>query len=144
MSDLEYFLQTDPDVLKKTADPGPGDPYYGCRLRSAVLITDGFPNGDMRGAPVNCEMLGAPVGNTGCPFDEVAATVSSMIASEDLDKFYVIGFALDGDPGTVADVQMLLNDIASVGETGAAVFVADRAEPTFQFLGQVDCSHSDT
>ena len=128
VTDLEFFLQTDPDVLEKTADPGPGDPFHGCRPRSAVLITDGFPNGDMRGPPVNCQDLGNPVGNTGCPFEEVSVTVSSMVTSGDLDKFYVIGFALDGDPGTVAAVTALLDDIASVGGTDEAELVADRAE----------------
>ena len=128
VTDLQYFLQTDAEVLQKTADPGPGDAYYGCRQRSAVLITDGFPNGDMRGNPVNCQDLGNPVGATGCPFEEVADTVADMISSGDLDKFYVIGFALDGDPGTVTAVTALLDDIASVGDTDSAQLVADRAE----------------
>jgi|GEM_PF-782638 len=128
VSDLRYFLQTDADVIEKAADPGPGDPYYGCRARSAVLITDGFPNGDMRGSPVNCQALGQPVGASGCPYEEVVDTVSAMIAAGELDKFYVIGFALDGDPGEVAAVEALLNDIASVGETDNAFLVADRAD----------------
>lgn len=128
IEDLQEFLQTDPDITRKTADPGPGDPYYGCRPRSAVLITDGFPNGDMRGSPVSCETLGQPVGATGCPYREAAETVLDMIASNELDKFYVIGFALDGDPADVAAVEALLDDIASVGDTGEAYLVSDRAE----------------
>ena len=128
VTDLRYFLQTDPDITQKTADPGPGDPYYGCRPRSAVLITDGFPNGDMRGAPVNCQALGNPVGLTGCPYEEVADTVAAMVSSDDLTKFYVIGFALDGDAAKVAAVKALLDDIASVGDTTEAFLVADRAE----------------
>ena len=128
VADLQYFLQTDPDIVEKTADPGPGDPYYGCRPRSAVLITDGFPNGDMRGNPVNCQDLGNPVGATGCPYEEVADTVSAMISSDDLNEFYVIGFALDGDAAKVAAVTALLNDIAAVGDTTEAFLVADRAE----------------
>lgn len=128
VADLQSFLQNDADITQKTVDPGPGDPYYGCRPRSAVLITDGFPNGDMRGPPVNCELLGQPVGAGGCPYEEVVDTVSAMIAAGDLDKFYVIGFALDGDPGQVATVTALLNDIALVGDTDQAFLVADRAE----------------
>lgn len=132
VTDLEYFLQTDPDIIQKTADPGPGDPYYGCRPRSAVLITDGFPNGDMRGNPVNCQALGNPVGATGCPFEVVADTVAAMVASDDLTRFYVIGFALDGDAAKVAAVKALLDDIAMVGDpsgdTNEAFLVADRAE----------------
>jgi len=128
VSDLQYFLQTNGDVIEKTADPGPGDPYFNCRARSAVLITDGFPNGDMRGPPVNCELLGQPVGSTGCPYETIANTVSAMIAAGDLDKFYVIGFALDGDPAQVAAVKALLDDVASVGGTDQAFLVADRAE----------------
>ena len=128
VSDLEYFLQNNGDVIKKTVDPGPGDAYYDCRKRAAVLITDGFPNGDMRGPPVSCEVLGQPVGPTGCPYEEITTTVSSMIAADELDNFYVIGFALDGDPGQVAAVEALLDDIASVGDTTEAFLVADRAE----------------
>ncbi len=128
VADLQTFLQTDADITEKTADPGPGDPFYGCRARSAVLITDGFPNGDMRGLPVNCELLGQPVGATGCPYEEIVDTVSAMIAAGDLDKFYVIGFALDGNAAQVAAVEALLNDIALVGDTDQAFFVADRAE----------------
>ena len=128
VSDLQTFLQTDPDITEKTVDPGPGDPFYGCRARSAVLITDGFPNGDMRGPPVNCELLGQPVGATGCPYEEIVDTVSAMIAAGELDKFYVIGFALDGNAAQVATVEALLNDIALVGDTDQAFFVADRAE----------------
>ncbi len=128
VDDLQYFLQTDADITQKTVDPGPGDPYYGCRGRSAILITDGFPNGAMRGSPVQCELLGQPVGASGCPYDEVANTVSSMISAGELDNFYVIGFALDGDPAQVAAVESLLNDIASVGDTDQAYFVANRSE----------------
>jgi type IV pilus assembly protein PilY1 len=128
VTDLQYFLQNDSDITQKAVDPGPGDPYYGCRARSAVLITDGFPNGDMRGPPVNCQALGQPVGASGCPYEEVADTVSAMIAAGELDKFYVIGFALDGDAAQVAAVEALLNDIASVGGTDQAFLVADRAE----------------
>ena len=121
-------MQTDSDITRKTADPGPGDPYYGCRPRSAVLITDGFPNGDMRGTPVNCQNLGQPEGATGCPYREVSDTVADMISSGELDAFYVIGFALDGDPAEVAAVEALLDDIALVGDTDEAYLVADRAE----------------
>ena len=128
VDDLQLFLQTDGDITQKTSAGGPGDPFYGCRPRSAVLITDGFPNGDMRGDPVNCQALGQPVGASGCPYREVSETVADMIAAGELDQFYVIGFALDGDPTQVADVQTLLDDIASVGNTDQAYLVADRGE----------------
>jgi type IV pilus assembly protein PilY1 len=128
VEDLRHFLQTDGDITEKTADPGPGDPYYACRARSAVLITDGFPNGVMRESPVNCELLGQPVGSTGCPYEQATDTVAAMVAAGELDKFYVIGFALDGDPAEVAAVEALLNDIASVGDSDQAFFVANRAD----------------
>jgi type IV pilus assembly protein PilY1 len=128
VTDLQYFLQNDDDINPKANAADPGDPYYGCRARSAVLITDGFPNGDMRGPPVNCELMSAPVGAGGCPYEEVADTVSDMILNGELDKFYVIGFALDGNAAQVAAVEALLNDIALVGGTDQAFLVADRAE----------------
>ena len=125
VTDLQYFLQNDDEVNPKANAADPGDAYYGCRARSAVLITDGFPNGDMRGPPVNCV---DPVGASGCPYETVADTVSSMITNGELDKFYVIGFALDGTPAEVAAVEALLNDIALVGGTTEAFLVADRVE----------------
>jgi len=128
VADLQFFVQNDPDFIEKTTDPGPGDPFYNCRKRSAVLITDGFPNGDMRGSPVFCESLGQPVGPNGCPYEEVQTTVSDMISAGELDEFYVIGFALDGDPAEVAAVETLLDAIAFDGNTGSAFLVADRAE----------------
>jgi type IV pilus assembly protein PilY1 len=128
VEDLQVFLQTDGDITRKTSGTGPGDPFYACRPRSAVLITDGFPNADMRGEPVNCEDLGQPVGANGCPYREVSETVADMVAAGELDQFYVIGFALDGDPAQVATVEALLDDIASVGATDQAYLVADRAE----------------
>ncbi|MEM7139276.1 MAG: hypothetical protein AAF500_22080 [Myxococcota bacterium] len=129
VADLQFFTQNDPDFVAKVADPGPGDPFFSCRKRSAILITDGFPNGDMRGSPVECELLGAPVGPTGCPYEEVLTTVDQMVGvDQDLDEFYVIGFALDGDPAEVAAVTDLLNQIALVGGTVEARLVADRAE----------------
>ncbi len=128
VADLQNFMQTDANVIEKTTDKGPGDPYYGCRKRSAVLITDGFPNGDMRGPPVDCQALGNPVGATGCPYEEITETVSQMIAAGEVERFYVIGFALDGDAGQVAAVEALLNDIAAVGDTDAAYFVSVRED----------------
>ncbi len=128
VADFQNFAQTDPNFIVKTADPGPGDPYFSCRKKSAVLITDGRPNGDMRGSPVFCEALGQPVGANGCPYEEIQATVAAMISAGEIDQFYVIGFALDGDPTEVANTEALLDDIASVGDTGAALFVSGRAE----------------
>ena len=127
VTDLQHFLNNDDDINPKASGADPGDPYYLCRARSAVLITDGFPNGDMRGPPVNCD-IAAPVGAGGCPYETTAATVSSMITNEELDKFYVIGFALDGTQAQVDAVKALLDDIALVGQTDEAFLVADRAD----------------
>lgn len=128
VADFEFFTQTDGDYIVKTADPGPGDPFFDCRKKSAILITDGFPNGDMRGSPVECQNEVGPVDGTACPYRLIQDTVMAMISAGDLDEFYVIGFALDGDPMEVMLVEDLLNDIANVGGTDQAFFVADRAE----------------
>jgi type IV pilus assembly protein PilY1 len=122
VSDLEYFLTNDPYINQA------GDPFFECRQRSAILITDGPPNGDMRGFPVYCD---DPTNNLkGCPYPTVSQTVAQMLASNPklLHKFYVIGFALDGDPAEVAAVETLLDDVASVGGTGQAFFVSSRQE----------------
>ncbi|MEM8606802.1 MAG: hypothetical protein AAGF92_06835 [Myxococcota bacterium] len=128
VGDLEFFTQNDADYVQKTSDPGPGDAFFECRKKAAVLITDGFPNGVMRGGSVECELLGGPVGATGCPYELTVEYVDRMISAGDIDEFYVIGFALDGDPAEVADVTDLLNAIAAAGNTGNAFLVADRAE----------------
>lgn len=128
IDDLQFFLQNDPDITQKQSAGGPGDPFYSCRPRSAVLITDGFPNGVMRGDPVNCQLLSQPPGPNGCPYATSSEIVADMISANELDKFYVIGFALDGDPGEVAAIEALLNDLASVGDTDEAFLVQDRAE----------------
>jgi type IV pilus assembly protein PilY1 len=129
IDDLQYFLQNDPDIIQKVSAGGPGDAFYGCRPRSAILITDGFPNGVMRGDPVNCQNLGQPPGASGCPYPESADIVSDMISAGELDQFYVIGFALDVSNTTERlAVEALLNDIASVGDTDSAYFVNNRDE----------------
>ena len=129
VSDLQFFVQNDPDFIEKTADPGDGDPYFGCRRRSAVLITDGLPNGDMRGSPVFCDSLFPnTVGPAGCPYETIQETVTQMIADGDLETFYVIGFALDGNQTQVDEVVMELNGIAFAGGTTQAFLVANRAE----------------
>ena len=128
VDDLEYFVNNDEFVVPKASAGDNGDAFYNCRGRSAILITDGFPNAVMRGGEVNCQDEPGTVGSTACPYDTAANTVASMISSGVLDKFYVIGFALDGDADEVDDVERLLNDIASVGDTDQAQFVADRAD----------------
>lgn len=133
MDDLQYYLQNNSDVFEKVLSGGPGDEYYNCRTRSAILITDGIPNADMRGSPVNCETLGQPVGPTGCPYEETEDIVgnlpgsASLIESGELDKLYVIGFNLD-DAMEEASVKAVLDDIAAMGDTEEAILVSTRAE----------------
>lgn len=129
VADFEFFTQTDDDYVERVSPTGPGDPFFNCRKKSAILITDGFPNGDMRGPPVECQdQPGAQLDGTACPYRLIQDTVASMISAGDLDQFYVIGFALDGNDAEKAAVEALLNFIADVGETDEAFFVADRAE----------------
>lgn len=87
LDDLYYFFETDPSVRPAiTGQPElGGDPYHSCRDHYAILITDGYPNADMRGSPVFCESV------NGCPY-EPAETIASKLVSKHLDGLYVVGF----------------------------------------------------
>jgi type IV pilus assembly protein PilY1 len=111
--DLDYFVSNDPSVLPSSS-PGDGrDPYYACRDRYAILITDGYPNADMRGEPVFCEATGQ------CPYDTVQNLAASL-TSDPLDGIYVVGFD-QTDPYA----RPILESIAEAGKTDAPLWAND-------------------
>ncbi len=134
LTDLDYYFGNHPDVRPNLG--GNGDPFFECRTRFGILITDGRPNQDMRGAPYFCEALGQPVGASGCPYDTPENLAAQMLADEDIQGLYVIGFDVDGsncggDAGCISranDARDSLNDIAMMGGTGTALFASNRAQ----------------
>ncbi|MGB0679624.1 MAG: pilus assembly protein [Polyangiales bacterium] len=131
LEDLRYYFANEADVKSVLTEGADGDPYYSCRSRYAVLITDGYPNADYRGAPFYCDAV-APDGAQPytCPYATPEESAAALCQSSSqsgqcggvLDGLFVVGFDIN-DPSAVAR----LNDIASTGGTESAVFAHDRA-----------------
>lgn len=119
LEDFEFYLRNHPDVSQITTAGSAGDAFFQCRPRYAILLTDGYPNADMRGDPYNCQDA-AP--DYPCPYDPPAVTAARLCeyssatgACEGLaDGVFVVGFAVD-------DAQAIgeLNSIAESGGTCA-------------------------
>jgi type IV pilus assembly protein PilY1 len=121
LDDLEYFLRHDPAVKQ-----GPdGDPYYECRDRYAVLLTDGEPDALFRDVRFKCDTPGggldgapcAPVTGSGdstpkceCPYPTEVELAARMRAEETLTKLFVIAFNVEG-----AAALATLDQIAQAG-----------------------------
>ncbi|MEM9073752.1 MAG: PilC/PilY family type IV pilus protein, partial [Myxococcota bacterium] len=145
LSDLDYYFSNHPDVRENNLGTN-GDPFFQCRTRFGILLTDGRPNQDMRGAPMFCEAMGNGVGALGCPYDTPTNLAAQMVAAEDIEGLYVVGFDVDGtncggDPDCVARANQAvaeLNDIAAAGGTTSALFVSDRASLVAALGGILD------
>ncbi len=123
LTDFQYYLNNHPDVAPIRAAGGAGDRYSQCREKIAILVTDGFPNADMRGEPVNCDARGSR-----CPYQtprDLAASLCDYRRGEgcngDIDGLYVVGFNI-ADAAAVGE----LNAIADLGGTDRAYFADDR------------------
>jgi type IV pilus assembly protein PilY1 len=121
LADAQYYLQDDPDGPKS-------DPYNTCRGNFIILITDGFPNSDMR---PSCEdpssdkspptqVSGDPVsgctsfGKGCCPSkrpQDITADLLKPPAGKTPVKTFVVGFAVSDDTGK--DVKCETIDPAS-------------------------------
>ena len=131
LDDLRYYLSNNPDVRRVRG--GEGDRYYSCRKRYGILLTDGMPNADMRGAPYHCDAPGFR-----CPYqtpEDIATALcgfSSRTSSctGTLDGLFVVGFNIGGDAVT------RLNALARAGGTTRAYFANDR-EGLSRRLGEV-------
>ncbi len=135
LDDVEYYFNNHSDITPLAVAGGPGDPFAACRHRYAVLITDGYPNADMRDQPYNCAS-----GTGSCPYrtpEETAASLCQLNGSGecdgDVEGVFVIGFAVD-DTAAIAR----LNDIADQGGTGQALFAGDRLELLTQLSAALD------
>lgn len=116
LDDFRYYLRNHPHVRPIANAGDQGDPYAACRKRFAILISDGYPNADMRGAPFNCDSMGFS-----CPYQTPEQIASDLCqynlgqgaCTGEIDGLFVVGFAIEGD----ANAKLRLDAIASAGGT---------------------------
>lgn len=117
LDDALYYWTNHPDVIDGSTGTGRGDPYFRCRARYNILITDGKPNMDFR--PM-CE------GGTGiCPYatpDQTALAMATEGAGLPGAKTFVIAFNAS-DP----EARAALEPIAINGGTMNVLYANDRA-----------------
>ncbi len=124
LSDYEYFLANDPDLQLPTTVGGAGDAYANCRPRFAILVTDGYPNADMRGLPYQCDASGYT-----CPYDLPQDTAARLCdydsldgaCTGDVDGVFVVGFNVSDSTAVTT-----LDGIAAAGGTTEAYYATDR------------------
>lgn len=104
LRDALYYFQNDPALQPFDPQTGIGDPYYACRSRNVVLITDGRAN------------LGE-----GAEGYLTAAQYAGQLFSTGI-KVYVVGFQLP------AGVDSLIHPIALAGGTQEARIVTNPAQ----------------
>lgn len=116
LHDAEHFWTTHTDVRSTTLGMG-GDPYFRCRTRANVLITDGQPNMDYHPFCVGGR----------CPYPDADQTAMAMAMSGGTApnaRTYVIAFNAADSQATAA-----LQPIAIAGGTSRVYYANDR--PTF-------------
>lgn len=122
ISDIEEYLSIDPSLAEYDAGAGTGDPFYGCRPRFTILITDGLPT----------QGEGVAEG-----YVSSAQAASNLYASHPLGvKTFVVGFALAGGV-----VPPELEAIAQAGDPDCAdppcAFVANNQSELVFALGEI-------
>jgi type IV pilus assembly protein PilY1 len=127
LDDAKFWLETNPDVANPVTVSG-GDPFFQCRPRYLLLLTDGYPDSDKRTGERNCEQSGGS-----CPYDRAEDLASTLCqyntttskcdgATRLVDGIFVVGLSV-GDPAIITQ----LNVIAQRGGTGSALLASDRA-----------------
>jgi type IV pilus assembly protein PilY1 len=104
LEDAAYFFANHKNVKPSKGNGNDGDPYYDCRSKSIILLTDGQPN------------FGE--GTYGYLYSDAAA--ANLLAKG--IKVYVIGFQLP------AGTFPILDKIAKAGGTNEAFVVSSQAE----------------
>jgi type IV pilus assembly protein PilY1 len=112
LEDALYFFSTDPHGRPYSEASEDGDPYFDCRSKNIVLITDGQPT------------LGEGIYGYG-----TSAGAAQALAALGV-KIYVVGFQM---PETTFPI---LDSIASAGGTEAAYIVTSQAE-FLAVMGQI-------
>lgn len=122
LEDAYRYWTTHPHVVDGSTG-GMGDPYFRCRTRANILITDGHPNEDFRRHPGMDPARWTCEGAV-CPYDTPDATAMRMAmagGSSPAARTYVIAFnAMD----TIS--QLELEPIAVSGGTQRVYYANDR------------------
>ncbi|MET0286233.1 MAG: hypothetical protein ABW352_17270 [Polyangiales bacterium] len=94
LDDLRYYLRNDTDINSN-------DPFYQCRDRYAVLLTDGAPDSMFRGGSFKCDSTAnatcAPspvdgVNSCQCPYDTEVSLAGKLISQDKLKSMWVVAF----------------------------------------------------
>jgi type IV pilus assembly protein PilY1 len=112
LDDALNYWRTHPDVTDGSSG-GPGDPYFNCRTRANILITDGAPT-DFR---PSCVMGTCPY----LPASETAMTMAMPSPAGPGVKTYVLAFN-GSDPEAVSTLE----PIAIAGNTPRVYYANDR------------------
>ncbi len=130
LDDLNYWFENAEDIREKENDASPGDSYYQCRDRYAVLITDGKPDAMFRDSRYECDTTPASaceaISGTDCtcPYDlEPTIVANQLIGSDKLKKLFVVAFDVDVDTRAELDAIALAggSDEAYSASTPAAL-----------------------
>lgn len=123
LDDFRYYLEESKDVRPgKVADGN--DPYFKCRKRYAVLLTDGAPDALFRNEKdYGCEKItsspnGVCDGVDCCPYDPEEIITENLRSQDRLDKLWVVAFNVNDQVGIAK-----LNKIAEKGGTEQAIQV---------------------
>lgn len=92
LDDLRYYLKNEDGIRRGS------DPYYTCRERYGVLLTDGSPDDLFRKPPFNCEATNCDGGQPCvCPYEKSEEITRKLIQDGDLKKLWVVAFSADQD-----------------------------------------------
>jgi type IV pilus assembly protein PilY1 len=125
LDDLRYYLRSDPDINST-------DPYYQCRDRFAVLLTDGAPDAMFRGGSFKCDSTAnatcaaSPVDGVKacqCPYDTEVSLAGKLISQDKLKKLWVVAFNVNDTAALAA-----LDNIALAAGTNAAARSSNLAQ----------------
>ena len=119
ISDIQRYFETGEELQPYNAEDDLGDPFYSCRSRNLLLISDGRPSmGEGEGYPLSVE------------------AVSDLYNSHGLGvKTFVVGYNLED-----ADDTAFLNDLAAAGDpenASATAYIANNAQQLVIALSQV-------
>ncbi len=117
LDDLRYYLRNDTDINSN-------DPYFNCRSRYAVLLTDGAPDSMFRGGSFNCDSTSnascapSPIDGKNscqCPYDTEVSLAGKLLSQDKLSQLWVVAFNVNDATSLAA-----LDNIAAAGGTTSA------------------------
>jgi hypothetical protein len=106
LDDALFYFKNDPNVKPYSDVTGEGDPYFDCRPKHVILITDGQPN------------IPQPDGSKGYPTSQVAA---ALLAAEGI-TVHVVGYDMP------ESTFPMLDKLAKAGGDSKAYIVKNQPE----------------